>query len=146
MVFLGHNQAKLGQFYIVLGCGLPNSAAILRILRQFCGGRCHTSFFASKSPFFGLKKLKICGFWQKILHEYFGFSPAILRKILKGQNPSPKGQDCLFERSQHTFEVLQALSPLTRTEFACSSSLMSFWCCYTHPTTKKQSLKLLASI
>ena len=53
---------------------------------------------------------------KKNLREYFGFSAAILQKLLKGQNPSPNGQDCIFERSQHASEVLQASSPLTATD------------------------------
>ena len=106
----GHNQAKFGQFCIFWG---PNSAAILR---QFCGGRCpHVGFCLEKSIFWPRKTQKKNRFWQKTLREYFGFSAAILRKILKGQNPSPNGPDCIFQRSQRASEVLQALSPLTAT-------------------------------
>ena len=64
---------------------------------------------------FWLQKTQNILILQKTLCEYFGFSAAILRKLLKGQNSSPNGQDCIFERSQHASEILQAFSPLTVT-------------------------------
>ena len=86
----GHNQAKFGQFCIFLGCGLPNSAAILRHSAAFCcnsveAGATHR-FLSRKVHFLASKKSKNGRFWQKNLREYFGFSAAIQRKILKGQN------------------------------------------------------------
>ena len=114
------SSGQSGKIWSVLhfwGCGLPSSVAILRhsaaILRRpvpdvgFC--------LEFKSLFWAPKKLKKDRFWQKTLREYFGFSAAILRKILKGQNLSPNGPACIFQRSQRASEVLQALSPLTAT-------------------------------
>ena len=117
-------------------CG--NSAA-------FCGNSAEAGptrrFWSRKVHFLASKKSKKGRFWQKNLRVYFGFSAAILRKILKGQNPSPNGPDCIFEPSQRASEVLQALSPLTATNSFFSCRLVKFWCCHTHPHNRKQ-LKL----
>ena len=106
--FSGHKQAKFGQFCICGGCGLQNSAAILRRPVP------HVGFCLEESISWPQKTQK-GRVWQKTLREYFGFSAAILRKIFEGQNPSPNGPDCTFKRSQNASEVLQALSPLTAT-------------------------------
>ena len=66
----GHNQAKTGQFCIFFGCGLPNSAAILRRPVP------HVGFLSRKIQFLASKNSKKGRFWQKTLCEYFGFSAA----------------------------------------------------------------------
>ena len=104
----GHKKAKFGQFCIFWGCGLPNSAAILQRPVPHVG-------FCLEMSICGLKKLKKGRSLQKTLREYFGFAAAILRKILKGQNPSPNSPDCIFQCFQCASEVLQVLSPLTAT-------------------------------
>ena len=137
--------AKIQKFWANFekNAGLPNSAAILRHSAAFCGNSAEAGptrrFWFRKVHFLASKKSKKGRFWQKNLRVYFGFSAAILRKILKGQNPSPNGPDCIFEPSQRASEVLQALSPLTATNPFFSCRLVKFWCCHTHPTTENNS-------
>ena len=106
----GHNQAKFGQFCIFFGLWVA----------EFCGNSAEAGatrrFLSRKVHFWPRKSKKKADFGRKTyVSEYFGFSAAILQKILKGQNPSPNGPDCIFQRSQRASEVLQALSPLTAT-------------------------------
>ena len=52
------NQAKFGQFCIFLGCGLPNSAAMLRRSAAILRRPVPHVGFVSKNPFFGLEEVK----------------------------------------------------------------------------------------
>ena len=82
-------SGKIWSVCIFGGCWLPNSVAILRHSATFCGnsvevGATHGRFLSRF--FFCINKLKKKNrFWQKTLREYFGFSAAILWKILKFQ-------------------------------------------------------------
>ena len=100
--------------WVVEFCG--NSAA-------FCGNSAARRFCLAKSLFWPQKTQRM-RIWAETLTWILGFSAAILRKILKGQNPSPNGQECIFERFQHASEVFQAFSPLTATN---SFVLAAWW-------------------
>ena len=126
-MFLLDNQAKFGQFRIFLGLWVA----------EFCGNSAETGAtrqFCLKNPFFGFKNRKTLG--RKPYVNSSGFSAAILQKILKGQNPSLNGPDCIFQRFSARIRGRAGPFPLNSDKFACSYRLVIFWCCTPIPQPK----------